>query len=233
MLEFLLVQSIIVIGACLQGLVGFGLGMFAAPLLMLLAPQYVPGPMILNALLLTLAISWKHRQRIDRPLTSVAIGGGTLGVLLAALCLTLLDGLQYRMLFGALIMIAVALSWIGAHPPMNKLSNLIAGFMSGFMGTVTSAGGAPMGLVYQHANADQRNANLNAFFLYINLFGIVMLALNGFVGWHDVQLFLESIPALLLGWWLAKPVGQRLDAQRLRQLVLLVAFGAGLMSVLW
>lgn len=233
MVEFLLVQTILVIGACLQGLVGFGLGMFAAPLLMLLAPQYVPGAMILNALLLTLAISFKHRRQIDRPMTSVAIGGGTLGVLFAALCLTLLDGLQYRMLFGSLIMIAVGLSWIGAHPPMSKLSNFIAGLMSGFMGTVTSAGGAPMGLVYQNADPEQRNANLNAFFLYINLFGILMLAVNGFVDEHDLQLFVESIPALLLGWWLAKPVGQRMDAQRLRQLVLLVAFGAGLMSVLW
>lgn len=232
MIEVLLVNLILLIGACLQGLLGFGLGLFSAPLLFLLAPQYVPGPMILNALLLTLLMSIRNHQDLQWRQTRYALAGGTVGVLGAALLMSALVFSQYRMLFGALIVIAVVLSVIGARPALNPRNNLIAGIFSGFMGTATSAGGAPMGLLYQHADPKLRNANLSVFFLYINIFGMIVLWLGGISGWADVWLFIQSIPALLLGWSGAGFVGKHLHGQSLRQLILLVAFAAGMMSIL-
>ncbi len=232
MVEVLLVNLILLIGACLQGLLGFGLGLFSAPLLFLLAPQYVPGPMILNALLLTLLMSLRNHQDLQWRQTSYALAGGTIGVLGAALLMSVLVFAQYRKLFGALIVIAVLLSMIGARPALSGRNNLIAGIFSGFMGTATSAGGAPMGLLYQHADARLRNANLSVFFLYINIFGMVVLWLGGISGWADLCLFLQSVPALLLGWGMSGYVGRYLHGRRLRQLILLVAFAAGLLSVL-
>lgn len=232
MIEVLLVNLILLIGACLQGLLGFGLGLFSAPLLFLLAPQYVPGPMILNALLLTLLMSIRNHQDLQWRQTSYALAGGTVGVLGAALLMSVLIFSQYRMLFGALIVIAVLLSVIGAKPQLSPRNNFIAGIFSGFMGTATSAGGAPMGLLYQHAPPKLRNANLSVFFLYINVFGMVVLWLGGISGWADLWLFLQSVPALLIGWGMSGFVGRHLPGQRLRQLILLVAFAAGLLSVL-
>lgn len=233
MIEIVLIQLVLVIGACLQGLLGLGLGLFSAPILFLLAPQYVPGPMILNALLLTMLIAARHRHAIDRQLTAFSMAGGAAGVLAAAVFITSLAFEHYRVLFGVLILCAVVLSWVGARPPINKTTNLIAGSLSGFIGTVTSAGGAPMGLLYQHAELKQRNANLSVFFLFINVFGIITLWLTGVSGWQDVLLFLQSVPALLLGWWLSRYVSRWAHPACLRHLILLVAFAAGCVTVWW
>lgn len=232
MIELVLVNLILLIGACLQGLLGFGLGFFSAPLLFLLAPQYVPGPMILNALLLTLLMSIRNHRALEWRQTGFALTGGSIGVLAAAVLMSSLAVSQYRMLFGALMIIAVLLSVIGAHPKLNPRNNLIAGMLSGFMGTTTSAGGAPMGLLYQHAPPQLRNAHLSMFFLYINIFGMIVLWLSGMSGWADIWLFVQSIPALLIGWGLSDLVGRRINARRLRQMILTVAFASGLMSLL-
>ncbi|MBU1438135.1 MAG: sulfite exporter TauE/SafE family protein [Gammaproteobacteria bacterium] len=230
MIELILVNLILVIGACLQGLLGFGLGFFSAPLLFLLAPQYVPGPMILNALLLTLLMSIRNHNALEWRQTSYALTGGSIGVLAAALLMSSLAVAQYRMLFGTLMIAAVFLSLIGSRPNLSPRNNLIAGMLSGFMGTTTSAGGAPMGLLYQHATPQLRNAHLSLFFLYINIFGIVVLWISGMSSWGDILLFVQSIPALLLGWRLSAVVGRRINGRHLRLLILLVAFVAGLMS---
>lgn len=232
MIELVLVNLILLIGACLQGLLGFGLGFFSAPLLFLLAPHYVPGPMILNALLLTLLMSIRNHRSLEWQQTGYALTGGSVGVLAAAILMSSLAVSQYRMLFGALMIIAVLLSVIGAHPKLSPRNNLIAGMLSGFMGTTTSAGGAPMGLLYQHAPPQLRNAHLSMFFLYINIFGMIVLWLSGMSGWADLILFAQSVPALLLGWALSDLVGRYINARSLRLMILTVAFASGLMSLL-
>ena len=41
-MEFVLVGTILAIAACVQGAIGFGLGMLAAPLIALIAPELLP-----------------------------------------------------------------------------------------------------------------------------------------------------------------------------------------------
>ncbi len=48
---------IVVIGSILQGSIGFGLGPFSVPLLLLIDPVFVPGPLLLSALVLTILIN--------------------------------------------------------------------------------------------------------------------------------------------------------------------------------
>jgi hypothetical protein len=50
--------AVVAVGAALQGAVGFGLGVIGAPLLVLIAPGLVPGPLLLVAFVLTLC-SWQ------------------------------------------------------------------------------------------------------------------------------------------------------------------------------
>ncbi|ALS99751.1 sulfite exporter TauE/SafE family protein [Lacimicrobium alkaliphilum] len=232
MSDLLLINLVLLCGACLQGLLGFGLGLFCAPLLFLIAPEYVPAPMILNALLLTFLISVTNREAIDTRLTAFAIVGGTIGVSAAGGLMWWLDTEHYPLLFGILIILAVLLSFLGVRPAINRRTNLIAGALSGFMGTTTSAGGAPMGLLYQDAEHSEIKANLSVFFLYINLFGICLLWLTGIAGQGDLLLFLQSVPALLLGWWMSWYLGKRINAYYVRYMILLVALCAGILSVL-
>ncbi|QJR81270.1 sulfite exporter TauE/SafE family protein [Alteromonas pelagimontana] len=228
MTDFILVYIVLIIGSCLQSVIGFGLGLLCAPVVFLLMPELVPGPMILNALLLTTLLSAKHHGEIDLKQTGFSILGGTAGVLVAGSVLLYIDSHQYQLLFGLSILFAVALSLIGVTPRLSVISNLVAAMISGFMGTTTSAGGAPMGLLYQTEEQGKIKANLSIFFVYINLFGILVLWFTGAAGHHDLQLFIQCVPAILLGWILSVFISKNINETRLRQLILLTATLSGL-----
>ncbi len=231
--EWVLVYLVLITGACLQSVIGFGLGLLCAPVLYFLMPELVPGPMILNALLITSLLSVRHRGEIDPKQTGFAILGGTAGVLVAGSVMLYIDAHQYQLLFGVSILIAVLLSLIGLTPKVSIISNLIAAMISGFMGTTTSAGGAPMGLLYQSEEHDRIKANLSIFFVYINLFGILVLWVTGAAGHDDLSLFVRCVPAILTGWALSYVITRNINEARIRQLILFVAGCSGVVLVLF
>ncbi|QCZ92528.1 sulfite exporter TauE/SafE family protein [Salinimonas iocasae] len=232
MLSFFCIYLILITGACLQGVIGFGLGLLSAPLVYFLMPELVPAPMILNALLLTSLLSVKYRAEIDVRHTGFSVFGGTIGVLVAGTVMYYLDAAQYQLLFGVSILIAVGLSVLGMTPRVSALTNIIASSLSGFLGTTTSAGGAPMGLLYQSAEQSKIKANLSVFFVYINLFGIFVLWWTGRATQSDFILFLKCIPAILIGWALSYFISKNINEDRIRQLILLVASGSALVLIM-
>ncbi|MCF2917265.1 sulfite exporter TauE/SafE family protein [Pseudoalteromonas sp. Cn5-37] len=228
MTDFVLVYLILIIGACLQSVIGFGLGMLCVPVLYWLMPELVPGPMILNALFLTSVLMIKHRGAIDMKQTGISIIGGAVGVILAAVVMWYVNAKQYQLLLGVSILIVVALSIIGMKPKISTITSLLASMSSGFLGTTTSAGGAPMGLLYQAEDKDKIKANLSAFFVFINLFGIIVLMLTGSADMADVKLFFFCLPAILIGWGLSFVVNNNLNEKAIRGIILLVAGLSGL-----
>ena len=138
---------------------------------------------------------------------------------------------HYQLIFGISILIAVVLSVIGVKPKISIVTNLIASLLSGFMGTLTSAGGAPMGLLYQSEEKNRIKANLSVFFVYINLFGIFVLWATGAAGHDDLALFLKCSPAILFGWAISYLISRRINKNRIRQLILAVAAASGLALV--
>ncbi len=90
-LSFLYVFIVSVLGATLQGSVGFGLGFVAVPLLAVADPRYLPGPLLLAALVLTILLSWREHESIQvKGMTWVLVGrlvGALIGVRLLVLIL--------------------------------------------------------------------------------------------------------------------------------------------------
>lgn len=229
--DFLLISAVLIIGACLQSLAGFGLGLLSAPLVYFLNPDLVPGPMVLLALLNTAILAQKYRKDIDISKTKISLFGGTLGVILAAFVVKEIDAEQFQIIFGILILGAVFASILGKTPEINKTSNLVASFVSGVMGTITSAGGAPMGILYQSEDKDSIKANLSAFFVYINLIAIIALSVMGAVGQKDFLYFIQFTPAIFIGLFLAKQLNTKINKTMMRILVLSVAAVSGVILI--
>ena len=230
--DFLLIYCVLIFGACLQSLAGFGLGLLSAPLVYFLNPDLVPGPMILLALLNTAILAHRLRRDIDITKTKISILGGSIGVAVAAIILTHIHSQQFQLIFGLLILFAVVASVLGLKPKVNKLSNFIASFISGVTGTITSAGGAPMGILYQSEEKQSIKANLSAFFVYINLLAIVTLTIMGTIGRQDFIYFIQFAPAILIGLLLAKQLNRKINKEAMRILVLTVAAVSGVILVL-
>ena len=60
-----LAALVIAAGTALQATVGFGLALVAAPVLVLIDPVFVPGPVIASALVLTLRMVWREWSALD------------------------------------------------------------------------------------------------------------------------------------------------------------------------
>src|SRR5687768_7921335 len=78
------IVAIATVGALVQGTIGFGLAVFSAPLLTLIEPRMVPGPLLLATFVLTLLVVLRDRQAIDLAGVKWALVGRVPGVLLGA-----------------------------------------------------------------------------------------------------------------------------------------------------
>jgi uncharacterized membrane protein YfcA len=221
----MLVLSFLVVAcaACVQASVGFAYALLTAPLLQLVSPDLVPGPVLLSSLVLSSLTAWRERSSIDRRGVGFALLGRLPGALLAGLAIGLLPAGTYDVLFGSLVLAATLLSLrrVGLLP--SPLALLTAGFASGFMGTLTSVGGPPIALVYQHARGSTLRATLNTYFAIGSLISIGVLgAVERFEVRHAL-LGCALLPPMALGFYASRFTHGRLEGPRLRPALLAIS----------
>lgn len=232
LLQILLANLALLAGACLQGVAGYGIGTLAAPLVFAISPVFLPGPMIINAVLMNLLMLVRNRASLSFRPVRYAIGGNIVGTVLAGFTLALLSEQGFALAFGALILLAVALSVIGYRPQLSARNSVVAGGASGYMGTITAVGGPPMGLIYQNETGPRMRANLAAFFLFGSCASIVVLAPAGYIGVEQMQLVAVTFPGVLIGFWLSGYLVNRLPVGAFRPVVLTLAALAGFAALL-
>lgn len=222
-MEWLLAVAVVAVGALLQGAVGFGVALVAAPFLALIDPGLVPGPMIVAALVLTLLMAVRERRSMDVRGLGWAIPGHVIGTAGAAVLLALVPPRGLGLTFGGLILLAVGLSAVGRAPPIRRDTLLGAGLLSGFMGTTTSVGGPPIALLLQGADGPRLRGTLAGFFFFGGVVSLVGLAAAGRFGLAEAGQGLALVPGILVGLALSGRAARRVDRGWVRPAVLTVA----------
>ncbi len=235
-MELLIASVVVFVGAFVQTAVGFGLAVIAAPVLYFIDPDFVPAPVTVAALTLSLANAWVYRDGVSLAGLKAAVIGRVPGSLAGAGLLLWIDSNLLALWIGlsVLFAVAVSLSSLRWHPTPGRM--MAAGFLSGFMGTSTSIGGPPMALLWQHQAVHLIRANLAAFFVVSCLISLVILAPVGHFGLRHLQLSLPLLPATLLGFWVARRTMHRLPHAGIRagSLILCAMSGsAAVFSVLF
>lgn len=211
------------IGGVIQGTVGFGLGLFAAPLLLLIEPELVPGPLLLGSGLLTALVARREWHAVRTQDLKWALSGRVIGTVVAAGALLVLSPERVDLLFGVLVLAAVALTAIGLDVRPGPRILLGVGTISGFMGTLTSIGGPPIALLYQRETGPRIRGTLNAFFMVGVLLSIVGLTAVGRFGLRHLLLGAQLMPGIVLGFWLSQQTSTLLDEGLMRPAVLIVS----------
>ena len=153
-MEIIIAVLVIFIGSYVQSSIGFGLAIIAAPVLFFIDPLFVPAPITLCALTLSLANAVKHWHSISFEGLKFAILGRIPGTVAGGLLLLWIDQQQLALWLGISVISAVLLSLANVVLKPTPGALLSAGFLSGFMGTSSSIGGPPMALVLQHQEND-------------------------------------------------------------------------------
>jgi hypothetical protein len=218
--EIVVITLVVAAGACIQGAVGFGLGLLAAPVLALYDTDLVPGPLLFVMVPFTLLVARRERSALDFRGIRWAFVGRVPGTIAGSLAVASLPEGGLAVLFGSLVLVAVALSVAGwtLHPTPGTL--VTAGAASGFMGTATSIGGPPMALVYQRRSGPELRATLAAYFVVGASFSVLALAVVGEFGGRDVRLGLVLLPGMLAGYAVSGAAVKVLDRGYTRAAVL-------------
>lgn len=223
--------ALIAAGA-IQGSTGFGFNMLAAPLLAVIDPFFVPGPMLALATVVCIGGALREYGHVDHRDLAFSLSGRVIAAIIAAFCIGLMSPQAFSALFGFAVLVAVVISLSGLRIDTTPRALFTAGALSGFMGTLTSIGSAPMALVYQNSAGVRMRATLNAFFVVGGLISITALAAAGRFGLHDLVLATLMTPPALAGFLLSGWARRLVDRGYVKRLVLLVSSLSGAI-LLW
>jgi len=230
-LQWGLAIAVVFAGSTIQGIVGYGVGLFSAPLLFLINPLLVPGPLVIVGGIVPLLMLRANRQAVVPRDLAFALPAGGIGVIAAWALVGLLPASTWQWLFGVLILLAGAVSCLRLRIRPDPFTISVGTFCSGCMGTITGVGGPPLGVVYQHADPARVRGTLSAIFIPLSVMSSLALIFLDRLGWREVWLAVAMIPAVFAGFWCARHLGTRVPRRGFRVFVLGTACVAGVYSV--
>lgn len=217
----------LVAGAFVQSSIGFGLAVVASPFVIVLAPDLMPGALlvasfslpVVQLLLAPLDIAW--RQLGWALLARLALT--PLGVLAVAY----FDVRALSVAVAVLILVTVATSLTTIEIRMTSRNAVAAGAIAGVSGTATSIGGPFLALVLQHERPERVRSTLAAFFVAGAVMAIGSLSVAGEFTRAQLVAGLAWLPFIALGYAVAAPLRRHLRTEHLRRGVLAFSALAG------
>ena len=218
----------VMLGAMVQGSVGFGVALVAAPVLMQLDPRLVPGPLLIAGVPFMLLLAWRERREMQLRSIGVPVTGQLVGIGVALGFLELADVRVLSILVAVVVLLGVLLSLWGVKLEVTRRNFLLGGFLAGFMGTTSSMPGPALALIHQHVSAARMRATLAPFFCVGGLFALIGLVVTGQMGREEMVMGLWLAPAGVLGLAISNWTAPRIRESLVRPSVLAFSSAAAL-----
>jgi hypothetical protein len=223
--------------AFLAGASGFGLGILATPLLLLIgfSLPFVVTANLLISLATRISVVWRTRSWITWRRAAALVAGAVPGLWVGSVVLGSVDRRELRIAVGIIVAVAaLGLASAGGRQSKPRLRglNVIAGFLGGTLGTTTSLAGIPPALLLARRRVPQRAffADLAVYFVAASAVGLAILAANSQFSGGGLRAFLWWLPGVLVANTLGMFVGLRLPEVVFRRSTLVLAFAAGVVT---
>ena len=232
LLTLIAANVIMSLASMLQASVGIGLALLAVPLLVLLDPRLVPGPMLLAGSVLALVSAYRERHAMDTKSFGLALIGLAIGTVCGAIAFRALRSAPLDKVFAILVLLAVGLSMSGLCSRPTRSAFFAGGSAAGVMGTMVGIHGPPIALVLQHAQPEQARAMLGAFFFVAYVGSVVALAVFGLFGVLQLQLAAYLLPGVVTGLCVAPLLTGCVNPTRLRVAILIISASSAVVLLL-
>lgn len=209
-------------GATVQGLVGLGIGLVAAPVTTLVEPALMPALLLWLAAVMPLVTLAREHDAIDWRGQGWSFPTRVLGTGVGVALVAAFTTQQLGVAVAIMVLVVVGLTVRTVRLPVNRVSLLITGFVSGVTGTATSIGGPPMALLYQHREPRQLRCTLAVYFLIGAVLSLGGLAIGDALRMRELEVALTLSPMLGLGFVASRLLHRRVDPVHLRSGVLAV-----------
>ena len=218
-----LIAVALLAGAIVQGVVGLGLGLVAAPVVTLVDPALMPGGLLMLGAVLPMVTLVREHDDIDWHGLGWSLPARLVGTGVGALLVVLVSDRLLSVGVAVMVLVAVALTAREVRVAINRTSLSVAGFISGATGTATSIGGPPFALLYQHRPAHEARATLSVFFVIGAGLSLTGLSMSGELTQREFALAVLMVPALVAGIVVAVPLRRRINPSHFRSGVLVVS----------
>jgi len=222
-LIFIASMMSVTLGAVLQASTGLGAGLIIVPLLALINLEFIPGPIIFASMVLSFLMAWRGRAYIkftNMPILLVAL---LIGMALGAYSLSWFAKEDLGVIFGIIILLAVAVSFRGVNVKHTPITLMTSGFLSGLMGAMTSIGAPVLALLYQREDVKILRATLGFLYFFSSMIMLLLLHLAGYFASSHVLMGFWLMPGFILGYWVSGRVSAWLDRGYSRLAVLIIS----------
>jgi uncharacterized membrane protein YfcA len=227
---YLACATVIVAAAILQSSAGLGFGLVAAPALVFIHPDLVPGGVIFLGTLVSALSTLRDFGDVRATYVAAGLAGRAPAALLAASIVAVASPAVFELAFALSILLAVLLSLVAPRFAPSVPRVALAGVVSGLMGTLTGVGAPPFAIALQNAPSAQLRATMNAVLLLGACISMAALAWFGAFGLSTILGSVALVPAALAGFWLARfVIRDPRTARVLRPLVLGVCAAASIL----
>ncbi|AZM87481.1 MULTISPECIES: sulfite exporter TauE/SafE family protein [Streptomyces] len=223
---------VVAAAAFVQGTSGLGFALVVAPVAGLLDPSLLPVFVLASMIPLNVYVAWRERRSLDLRgagwITAARLAATPGGLAL----LWAVPERRLGLVVGVATLLAAAVSLAAPAFVPGRAAYLGAGVVTGLTETATGVGGPPLALVYQHRPPAELRATVALCFLIGEVVSLALLLATGRgtpaqLGWAVLLL-----PALAAGAWLSRLAHHRVDAARMRPLVLGFALVSGAVLIL-
>ncbi len=223
--------AVITVGSVLQASTGLGSGLITVPLLALISVELIPGPLIFASLALSTLMAWRGRSNINFLNVKTLTIGLVVGTAVGTLSISAVPLDRAGILFGVLVLLAVAITATGTTIRLNRPNLLGAGALSGFMGVTASIGAPVLAVLYQHEESKTLRATLAFLYVISSSMMVAFLHLGGRFEFKELKLGLCLIPGFLIGYFLAAPIAKILDKGYSRIAVLIISTASAVVLI--
>ncbi len=223
---------VVAVGALVQGAVGFGQALIAVPLLAIIDPSLVPAPLLVVGG--ALAVLGLHREYSDVDWRGVswAVGGRLPGIALGVLAVATLPARAFAVVVALAVLGSALLSAVRWRLRPTPPALVVAGLVSGTVGTAAAIGGPPVALLYQHSDGARVRATMAAYFTVGTVLSLVALAVAGEFTADGLRSGLLLLPFTVAGFLASGPVRGYLDRGWTRTAVIVLAVTSALVLLL-
>ena len=222
-LEWALAMAAMAVGAVLQGAIGFGQNLIAAPLVALIEPDVIPGGLLTASIVMNSLLLFRERRSFDFHEVKWAVVGRVPGVVVGAYAVTVLSRDGLGLVLGSVVLAAAVANLIGFRVPRTIGTKLGAGLLSGFGATAVGIGGPPIAILYADVDGQRLRSTLAGFMMAGTLLSVVVLALFGEYGTEEIELGLQLAPGVVVGFAVSGYVAPLLDRGYIRPVVIAVS----------
>jgi uncharacterized protein len=231
--SLLLLAAVTAVAAFVQGAIGIGFALILAPVMAFMAPDLVPGGILLLMLPLNAFVAWREREHLVRRDIGWITLGRAAGAVAGFAVLAAVAGPTLNLLVGAATLLAAAASLAAPRFTPDRRGLVVAGVVTGITETATGVGGPPLALVYQHRSASALRANVAACFFVGEILSLTLLSATGRLELRHAETGLLLVPALAAGVFASRFAHASVGGKRMRTAVLGFAAASGVVLMLW